>query len=92
MILENLKTEEIKQKEKIMKINIINGYSKIYRTDKDPLYLAEDIAMKMYSFLAKNSLNKFKPEMITPKFLGELCSSKAFSEIKECVAELQVTN
>lgn len=79
-------------KDKIITNNIINNYSKIYKTDKDPLTLAEDIGIKILSFISKNSLDKFKPGMITSKFLADLHNTPQFAEIKLFVALLQRIN
>jgi len=70
-------------------MNILNNYIKVHKTDRDPMALAEEISIKIYAFLSKNSLDKYKSEMITPKFLGDLNNSPQFSEIKESVAYLQ---
>jgi hypothetical protein len=85
-----MKTNEIR--DKIVKINIINNYTKVYKTDRDPLSLAEDIAVNISTLILKNSLNKLKGEMISYKLLGEISNSNEFKYIKECVAELQKIN
>jgi hypothetical protein len=85
-----MKTNE--NKDKIVKINIINNYTKVYKTDRDPLSLAEDIAVNISTLILKNSLNKLKADMISYKLLGEISNSNEFKYIKECVAELQKIN
>jgi hypothetical protein len=85
-----MKTNEFK--DKIVKINIINNYTKMYKTDRDPLSLAEEIAVNISTLILKNSLNKLKTEMISYKLLGEISNSNEFKYIKECVAELQKIN
>jgi hypothetical protein len=78
--------------DKIVKINIINNYTKVYKTERDPLSLAEDIAVSMFTLILKNSLNKLKGDMISYKLLGEISNTNEFKYIKECVAELQKIN
>lgn len=88
--MESMKSDEVKNKEKIMKLNIINNFSKIHKTDRDPYSLAEDISVKISVLLTKHSLNKYKPEMFTTKLFSTICNSNDFQEIKDKVAELQV--
>lgn len=84
----SLKSEDIK--DKIMKLNIVNNYVKIYSTNKDALSLAEDIAVKIYTLVSKNAFNKYKSDMFTAKLLSDVCNTSDFLEIKDRVAELQV--
>jgi hypothetical protein len=91
-IIQDLKTDEIKNKEKLMKLNIINNYSKIYNCEKDPISVAEDIAIKLFTFINRNSLDKIKPEMFSSKFFMDLQSTPQFAEIKSTVAYLQKIN
>jgi hypothetical protein len=83
-----MKTNE----DKIVRVNIINNYIKVYKTERDPLGLAEEIAVQLYSLILKNSLNKFKPEMISHKLFSEINNTNEFKIIKEIVAELQKIN
>ena len=46
----------------------------------------------MFNFVIKNSLNKYKHDMLSAKLLNELSELKDFSEIKLKVAELQNVN
>jgi hypothetical protein len=69
---------------------LINTYTQINKVDKDPLSLAEDIAVRLLSFLLRNAVHKFKPEMISNILLTELSNSSEFQEIKNSVAQLQV--
>ena len=77
------------EKDKLLKMNVLNNYIKVHKTDKDPMALAEDISIKIFGFLCKNSLDKYKCEMLTPKFLADLNNLPQFSEIKEAIAYLQ---
>jgi len=82
--------KNIDNKEKVVKLNLINNYKHVYKTNKDPISLAEDISVRMYSLILTNSINKYKSDMLSVKLLNEISSSNEFKEIKELVAELQV--
>jgi len=82
--------KEENELEKVVKLNIVNGYKTIYKTDKDPISLSEDISVRLYSLILTNSLNKLKSSMLSVKFLHEISNLDEFKEIKELVAELQV--
>ena len=73
-----------------MKLNLVNNYKNVYKTNKDPISIAEDISVKLYSLILKNALNKYKSDMISVKFLNEISSTVEFRDIKDLVAELQV--
>jgi hypothetical protein len=90
--MENLKVNTDSVKEKIVKINLINTYTKVYKTEKDPIALAEDISVKILSLILKNALNKYKSEMLSVKLLNEIYNTNDFTHIKELVAELQKVN
>jgi hypothetical protein len=70
---------------------LINTYTQIPKLDKDPIYLAEDIAVRLFSFLMRNAVHKYKPEMISNILLTDLSNSSEFQEIKYLVAQLQVS-
>ena len=78
-------------KDKVVKLNLINNYKSVYKTNKDPISLAEDISVRIFSLILTNALNKYKSDMLSVKLLNEISSSNEFKEIKELVAELQVT-
>lgn len=86
--IENMKN--IDNRDKVVKLNLINNYKQVYKTNKDPISLAEDISVRIFSLILTNSLNKYKSEMLSIKLLNEISSSNEFKEIKELVAELQV--
>ena len=73
-----------------LKINILNAYKKYKKTSKDPFQIIEEIAVHIYLFILKKSLNKLQPEIINPKLLINLANSVEFRIIKDLVAELQV--
>jgi len=77
-------------KDKVVKLNLINNYKHVYKTNKDPISLAEDICVRMFSLILTNALNKYKSDMLSVKLLNEISSSNEFKEIKELIAELQV--
>lgn len=77
-------------KDRVVKINLVNNYKKVYKTNKDPISLAEDISVRLYSLILTNTLNKLKSDMISVKFLNEISITQEFKEIKDLVAELQV--
>lgn len=91
-IIQDLKLDEINNKDKLMKLHIINNYSKIYNYEKDPLSIAEDIAIKLLSFINRNSIDKIKHEMFSSKYLMDLQSTPQFLEIKSTIAYLQKIN
>lgn len=77
-------------KDRVVKINLVNNYKKIYKTNKDPISLAEDISVRIFSLILTNALNKLKSDMISVKLLNEISYSEEFKQIKDLVAELQV--
>lgn len=78
------------EKEKVVKLNIINGYKTFYKTNKDPISLSEDICVRLYSLILTNTLNKYKPVMLSVNLLNEISNQSEFKDVKELVAELQV--
>ncbi len=86
--IENMKNND--NKDKVVKLNLINNYKHVYKTNKDPISLAEDISVRVFSIILTTSLNKYKSDMLSVKLLNEISSSDEFKDIKELVAELQV--
>jgi hypothetical protein len=76
--------------EKIMTANIVNNYIRVSSTNRDPISLSEDIAVKIFSLLVRLGLNKYKHELISSKLFHDIINSDEFLSIKESVAELQV--
>ena len=88
-IVEQLKINNDKNSYKNIKMNVINSYTKFKHTKKDPLFLIEDISVRLYSLIIKNCLNKISIDLISKKLLLHISNSKEFLEIKYLVAELQ---
>ena len=70
---------------------IIINYCKYIKTNKDPIIVAEEIALKLYSLIDKCCLNKYSDNLLTPNILQISANSDLFNYIKESVCELQVT-
>ena len=80
----------MKSERNVVKNCIIINYCKYVKTNKDPIIVAEEIALKIYSLIDKCCLNKYSDNLLTPNVLESAANSDLFIYIKESVCELQV--
>jgi hypothetical protein len=71
---------------------IINNFRMKNLYSKEPISLMEDISLKVFSFICKNALNKYMPELLNKKLYADLVNKEEFLSIKESIGELQMIN
>jgi len=90
--IESMKSIDNKEST-IVKKYLINGSSAIHKqiksSSRDPISLIEDISVRIFSLILKNSLNKFKPEIFSPNLFSSISNSNEFLEIKYLIYELK---
>jgi hypothetical protein len=90
--IESMKSIDNKEST-IVKKYLINGSSSSSKSTKsssrDPISHIEDISVRIFSLVLKNSLNKFKPEIFSPNLFSSISNSNEFIEIKSLICELK---